>query len=215
MNNLLGQDISYEQLQAENAKLQAQLYEITAKYDWLVEKYLLKVKKVFGRSREMVDGQLVIEGVFNEAEIESDITQPDPTVEEVTEPIRTIVRKYSGQRKAKLEGLPVERIEYELPEEERNCDNCAEPLPELQPNIRTRIEVIPAQVKVIEEVQHVYAPCNKCDINEQLQIVETSEYQDQPVEKTELRLPAIINAPMPEAAIPHGMATESTSLKTY
>ena len=200
MKNVLEREKSYEQLQAEIDSLQAKLDEMTAKFDWLYEKYLLKVKKVFGRSREMVNGQLVIEGVFNEAEVESDNTQSDPTVEEVTEPIRKIIKKYPGQKKAKLDGLPVERIEYELPEENRNYENCGEPLPELQPNIRTRIEVIPAQVKVIEEVQHVYAPCNKCEANEPVLSAET----------TELSSSMIQNAPMPEAAIPHSIATEST-----
>jgi len=192
MENTQVTTIPYEQYQADIAKLQARLDELTAKYDRLLEKYMLKVRKVFGRSREMVNGQTVIEGVFNEAEAEADTTQPEPTVEEVTEPITKLVRKYTGQKQAKLEGLPVERIDYELPEEERNCNKCGEPLPELKPVVRTRIEVIPAQVKVVEEVKHVYAPCVKCDTED------------------EEEGHGILNASMPEAAIPHCMATEST-----
>jgi transposase len=176
---------------AEIAKMQAAYDELTAKYDWLLEKYLLKVKKVFGRSREMVDGQTIMEGAFDEAEAEADTTQPEPTADEVTEPARQIIRKYVGQKKDKLEGIPVERIDYDLPEEKRNCDKCGEPLPELQPNIRRRIEVIPAQIKVLEEVRHVYADCSKC-------------------KKDDEDGANIVNAPMPESAVPHSIAAEST-----
>jgi len=190
MINMKNTTVEYEKLQAEYVALQARLDELTAKYDRLLEKYMLKVRKIFGRSREMVNGQTVIEGVFDEAEVESDASLPEPTFEEVTEPIEKRSKKYPGQKKAKLEGLPVERIEYELPAEERNCDDCGKPLPELKPIIRTRIEVIPATVKVVEEVRHVYAPCN-CDLDD-------------------IENRGIVNAPMPEAAIPHSMATEST-----
>ena len=145
-----------------------------------------RLKKIFGRSREQVNGQTVIEGVFNEAKVEADTKQPDPPVEEVAEPINKLVRKYKRQKAGKLEGLPVERVDHELPEDARFCDKCGEPLPELAPVVSKRIEVIPAQVKVIENVHHIYAEC-KCGAE-----------------------PKIINAPMPEPAIPHSIATEPT-----
>lgn len=187
---MTNQTISIEELQAENAKLQNQLEELTAKYDWLLEKYQLKVNKVFGRSRQVIDGQTVLEGVFDEAEIEADTSQPDPSFEEVTETVRKTVRKYTGQKEDKLGLLPVERIDHELPEDERSCQLCGKPLPELAPIVHRRVEVIPAQVKVIEDVQHVYAGC-KCDEN----------VRDNA---------GIVNAPMPTPAIPHSIATEST-----
>ena len=181
---------SIEQYEAEIANLQAQIDELTKKYEWLLEKYKLKLKKIFGRSREIVNGQTVIEGVFNEAEVEVEPSQPEPTVDEITEPITKLVKKYQGQKKAKLEGLPSERIVYDISEKERNCVKCGTPLPELKPVIRTRIEVIPAQVKVLVEEQHVYGPC-PCDIEEHDHC-------------------NIINASMPVAAIPHSIATEAT-----
>jgi len=191
MDNTQEQAVSYEQLLAEHARLQAQLDELNAKYERLLEKYMLKIKKIFGRSREAINGQTVLEGVFNEAEVESDTAQPEPAVEEVAEAITKLAKKFPGQKKAKLEGLPIERIDYGLPEEARTCWNCGEPLSELKPVIRTRIEVIPAQIKVVEEVKHIYAPCNKCDVGE------CEEH-------------GIVNASMPEAAVPHSIATEST-----
>ena len=183
------QTVTIEKLQAENAILQAKLDELTAKHEWLLAKYMLQIRKTFRRSREQVDGQMVMEGVFNDAEAEADILQPDPDVETVTEPITAVVKKYSGQRKEKLEGLPVERIEYECPEEERVCNNCGETLPELNPEIRRRIDIIPAQVKVVEEVRHIYAGCKKCNKDDGSRITK---------------------AQMPEAAIPHSVASEAT-----
>ena len=186
MNNVADQTILIEQYEAEIAKLKDELNALEEKYEWLTAKYLLKVKKVFGRSREHVDGQMVIEGVFNEAEVEADNKLPDPSVEEVMEPINKVVRKYKGQKSDKLSGLPVERVEYELPEETRTCEKCGEPLPELAPIVIRRIEVIPVQVKVVENVRHIYAGC-KCEVE-----------------------PQIVNAPMPEPALSHSIATEST-----
>lgn len=180
-----------KRLSAENAILQSRLDELTGKYNFLLEKYLLKVKKLFGRAREAIDGQTVLEGFFNEAEVESDTTQPDPDIEEAIGPMLRQAKKYIGQKKAKLDGLPVERVDYDIPEEERICDNCGSPLPELKPEIRSRIEVIPAQIKVIEEVRHVYADCNKCKKDDQDDAV-------------------IIKAPIPQSAIPHSIATEAT-----
>ena len=51
---------------------------------------------MFGRSRKQVDGQAVIEGLFNEAEVESDTSKPDPSFEEVAEPATKADRKYKG-----------------------------------------------------------------------------------------------------------------------
>ena len=178
--------IPLEQHEAEMAKLRDEISALEAKYEWLSQKYLLKVQKVFGRSREQVDGQAVIEGLFNEAEVEAETSKPDPQLEEVTEPVNKTAHKYKGQKADKLEGLPVVRVDHELPEDERSCTKCGAPLPELAPVISRRIEVIPARINVIENVRHVYAGC-KCDEE-----------------------PSILNAPMPEPAIPHSIATEST-----
>ena len=190
--NDVGETVPIDVHNAAMSSKQAELDELTAKYDWLLAKYSQKIRKIFGRSREVVDGQVVMEGAFNEAEAESDLNQPEPTLEESVEPVTKQVKKYIGQKKDKLKGLPIERIDYELPAEERNCSICGDPLPELRPEIRRRIKVIPAQVNVLEEVRHIYAGCkNKC-------------------EKDNSYTPAITKAPMPEAAIPHSIASEST-----
>jgi transposase len=179
-----------EELEALNAKLQNQLDELTAKYEWLLEKYRLKVKQVFGRSREMVDGQIILEGVFDEAESEADTAIPDPSYEEATKDIPKRPTRYKGQKEDKFGFLPVERVEYELPEGERSCVLCEKPLPKLAPVVSRRIDVIPAQIRVIEDVRNVYAGCKCCE--------------------DEREGSGIVNAPMPERAIPRSIATEST-----
>ena len=201
MGKETNQTVSIEKLQAENALLKRQLEdvaaryenqldELTAKYEWLLEKYRLKVKKVFGRSSEVVNGQILLEGVFDEAESEADPSLPEPSIEDATKDIPKRPIRYIGQKEDKFGFLPVERIDHELPEDERSCDICGTPAPELAPIVSRRIEVIPAQIKVIEDVRHVYAGC-RCEED----IREGS---------------GIVNAPMPERAIPHSIATEST-----
>ncbi len=71
-------------------------------------------------------------------------------------------KKTAGQRELALAHLPVERITYDLPEGDRVCDTCHGPLHAMSQEIRRELQVIPAQVKVIEHVQEVYA-CRQCE----------------------------------------------------
>ena len=84
--------------------------------------------------------------------------------------------------------LPVEIIEYKMPEEEQLCECCGGKLHEMSTEIRKELEVIPAQAKVIEHVRYVYA-CRHC-------------------EKSDISTP-IVTAPMPAPALPGSIASES------
>ncbi|NLN19483.1 MAG: transposase [Firmicutes bacterium] len=68
------------------------------------------------------------------------------------------------------------------------CPQCAGRLHEMSTSIRIEIRVIPAQVKVIEHVQHVYA-CRAC-------------------ERTRIRTP-VVRALMPKPPIPGSYASPS------
>jgi len=87
-----------------------------------------------------------------------------------------------------LKDLPVETIEYKLPESEQVCSCCGGRLHEMSTETRREIEVIPAQVKVIEHVRYVYA-CRNC-------------------EKNEISTP-IVTTPMPAPALPGSIASAS------
>ncbi len=143
----------YEALERENAELKKQV-------NLLLEELRLARHRHFGTSSERTtDEQVRLDLVFNEAEAEAQPEAEEPTVETVTSQRR---KKHPGQRDAVLAGLPVERIEYPLSEEERICPCCGEVMDEMGVEIRRELKHVPAQTVVVEHVQHMYA-CRPCD----------------------------------------------------
>lgn len=112
----------YEALERENAELKKQV-------KLLLEQLRLARHRQFGKSSERTtDDQVRLDLVFNEAEAEAQPEAEEPTFETVTYQRR---KKQPGQRDAMLAGLPVERIEYHVPEEGRNCPCCGEVMDEV------------------------------------------------------------------------------------
>jgi transposase len=189
-----------EELEAELEKIRTEHAELKGDYEWLLEKYRLKVAKIFGRSRERfaVDGQMVIEGDFGEEEPAG----TPPEFEAEPEPEETTItytrpKRYPGQKADKFANLEERTVEHELPEEERICGECGETLPELAPAVSRRVEVIPPQARVVKTVRHRYGPCaHGCGNTE----CDGDGADDSP---------QIIDAPMPQPALPHSIATES------
>jgi transposase len=172
---------------AELSKAKTELAELKGDYEWLLAKYRLKASKVFGRSSEkhMVDGQTAFEGAFDEAEATADPSEPEPVVDPDTSSVTyKKPKRHPGQKDSKLAGLPERVEEFELPEEKRKCAGCGAALPELAPAVSRRVEVIPAQVCVVKSVRHRYAPCAR-------------------------GCAGASEAPMPQPALPHSIATES------
>ncbi len=71
-------------------------------------------------------------------------------------PSRISGKKAPGQREVALAHLPVERIEYRLPEAEQVCDTCQGPLHAMSTQMRREIKIIPAPVHVVKHVQYLY-----------------------------------------------------------
>ena len=92
-----------------------------------------------------------------------------------------------------LENLPTETIEYRLSAEEQVCSCCGGAMHEMSTEVRKELKVIPAQVKVIEHVRHVYS-CRHCELNE-------------------LETP-IVTAKMPEPVFPGSLASPSAMAYT-
>ncbi|WP_342580823.1 IS66 family transposase [Ureibacillus sp. FSL W7-1570] len=147
-----------EELQARNAELKKQNEALQAKIKWLEEQFRLSQHKKFGASSEKTNPDQLELPLFNEAEITADAEVEEPTLETIT-----YKRKKSvGQRDAKLENLPTETIHYRLAEEEQVCLCCGGTVHEMSTEIRREIKIIPAQVKVVEHVQHIYS-CRQCE----------------------------------------------------
>lgn len=148
-------------LQEINQKQQAQIGELEAKINFLIEQMKLAKHKRFGSSSEknQCSGQMILECCFNEAEKEAEQPFVEPTVEEIKGYKR---RKQKGHKEAKLANLPVEIIEHYLPEEEMFCEQCGGQRHVMGKETYKQIDIIPAQVKVIEHVTYTYA-CRICE----------------------------------------------------
>jgi transposase len=174
-----------QELQQRCALLEQQVAELATKLRWYEEQFRLAQRRRFGSSSERTHpDQLQL--VFNEAEVEAEAaaTQEEPTLETITYKRA----KQKGRRKASLEDLPTEIVEYRLPEEDQICPCCGGALHEMSTEVRQELKIIPAQVKAVKHIRYVYA-CRRC-------------------EREELNTP-IITADMPAPVIPGSLASPS------
>lgn len=157
---------------------QSTVDQLQEKLKWYEEQFRLLQHQRFGRSSEKCPDQMEL---FNEAEsILDDLKQDDSDIETIT-----YQRKKPG-RKPLPKHIPREVVRYELPEAERVCE-CGHALHEAGEDKSEQLEIIPAQIKVIEHVQVKYA-CRACENG-------------------------IISAPKPAQPIPRSFA--SASLLAY
>lgn len=120
------------------------------------EQQLLSMKRrQFGASSEKSDVDAMQINLFGNGEVAS-----PPETEEIT----YSRKKRKGKRDEDLSGLPVERIDYELSEEERACPSCGETMRDIGTGTRRELKLIPAKVIVLEHVAHAYA-CRNCEQN--------------------------------------------------
>lgn len=144
-------------------------------------------RKLFGKSSEKTAalslGQL---SLFDEAEIEADYNAPEPDLKQVEGYRR---KKFKGQRAELLKDLPRTKRLCTLVEEDRFCESCGTTLVSIgEEFIRTEIEFIPAEVRVIDYYRETFE-CRTCRKNGESYI-----------EKS----------PMPYPVIQHSMASPST-----
>jgi len=152
-------DAPSKELHEYIVSLEKQVADLTAKLRWYEERLRLAQHRRFGSSSERTASdpeQLLL--IFDEAELLADPKVEEPTTETIT----YTRRKAKGKRDRDLEDLPVERIEYRLPQEERTCTQCHGELHEMSAQVRRELKGIPAQVKVVEHVQVVYG-CRTCE----------------------------------------------------
>lgn len=172
-----------EQLNDKILCLEQQNAELDAKLKWYEEQFRLSRQKQFGASSEKTSDEQL--NLFNEAEDSANAQLEEPTVETITYQRK---KKQLGQREDKLKDLPVEVIEYRLPEHEQVCPCCQGKLHEMSTQVRQELKVIPAQVILQKHVQYIYA-CRQCD-------------------KEQTKTP-IIKAKMPNPILPGSLASPS------
>ena len=132
------------------------------------------------KGKYLCEGQITLEGTFNEAEEQANPNVPEPTVEAVEKK-----SKKTGQHRGRKEiraDLETKKILYKLPDDQRVCNVCGDTLvPYTEEYITTRIAVIPEQVYKVEYYREVYK-CPNCDKNgEKANIVKAENQTPVPV----------------------------------
>ncbi len=171
-----------EKLEEENNLLKQQNAELITKVNWYEEQFRLSKQREFGRSSEKSTPEQL--GIFNEAEIEA---KPDAQ-EQATIEISYTRRKGKETKEEKLKNVPLETIEYRLPQEEQVCSCCGGPLHEMSKQERLEVKYIPPVISGVKHIQYIYA-CRNC-------------------EKNEIQTP-IITAPAPKPALSGSIASPS------
>jgi len=140
------------------AKQSDQIEELKTLVKFYEEQYALSQRRRFSSSSEQTPDQLRFENLFNEPEDQADPSIPEPTYEEIAYKRK----KRVGKRDDDLSGLPVERVDYELPESERGCPECSDLMHDMGVTIRNEIVIIPAKVIKREHAVHTYG-CANCE----------------------------------------------------
>jgi len=166
------QRIGAQELQIESLQSRVAFFE---------EQFRLFRHKQFGASSETTVAQALL---FNEAELAQDSTPPDAEAAETdtSTPVAAHTRIKRG-RKGLPDTLPTERIEYTLPVDEQICPCCNGPLHAMSTECREELEFIPARIKRIEHVRHVYG-CRQCERSAEQATIVTAPAPKPPIAKS-------------------------------
>ena len=164
----------YEQLQQENAQLEAKLAareqeqaqvitSLTLQNEWLLEQLKLSKKKLFGRSSEQAE-QMVMDQLsltYNELEAYAFGTKA-ATEKQIAVKAHERKRQSGNVLDVVPEGTPTEVVEHRLPENERICSACGSEMVEIGKEVRRSLMMKPAEFWVREDVYYTYA-CKNCE----------------------------------------------------
>lgn len=149
-----------EQFEQEKSELKCQhtkeLSDLCAKYERLIEKYLLANQRYYGcKSEKVIPGQL---SLFNDVEFASDISGTEPLLDEV---IEKKPRRRGGKRKIDFSKLEQVVIRHELPQEEQVCEVCGDKLEEFNVEVSYTLRLVPAHL-IAEKHERVVYRCKAC-----------------------------------------------------
>lgn len=135
--------------------LQTKVRELTILVKHYQHQLLTAKRRQFGSSSERTEIDPRQMSIFGSEEA---APPPEPAIEEISYKRK----KRAGKRAEDLSGLPVERIDYELPESECACPQCGETMRDIGAEVRRELKLIPAKVIVLEHAAHTYA-CRNCE----------------------------------------------------
>jgi transposase len=141
------------QYQSELKQYQKQNNILEAEVSHLTEALQLLRQKHFGKSSEAVSSQQL--GIFNEAEVEAASLEADSLE------IKSYKRG-KPKRKQLPDNLPREEVIIELEGKDRLCPHDGQELTEIGKETSEKLDIIPAQIKVIKTIRKKYA-CKTCE----------------------------------------------------
>jgi transposase len=145
-------------LQELVVRLQNEVTFLSSRASVLEEELRLLRHKIFGRrSERFSEEESKQSALFDEAEgtAEAQPGQADATIE-----IAAHTRVKRGRRPLPAD-LAREEVVHDIPEHEKIC-SCGEPLVRIGEETSEKLDVIPAQLKVIRHIRPKYA-CKKCE----------------------------------------------------
>ena len=149
---------SENKLRKENEIKQKRIEILEHNVEALTQALLQAAKQRFGASREKTpdgNGQLY----FFEGETELPSEEEQAQTQTVKAHAR--LKRKSGDKARLIADIPREVVECVLNAEEV-CDVCSSPLQVIgKKTVRTELEYIPAKIKVIEYIQHIFK-CSTC-----------------------------------------------------
>ena len=155
MKKTIDLPISIEEKDALILSQQEEIERLHARYRQVLEQFKLAQQRNYARSSE--SNVLQLELQFDEAD--SVPTEELPKEEENT--ITVTYTRNKPKRRPLPDNLPREVIEHDVPEHEKQCA-CGCLKQRIGEEVTEQLEVIPAQLKVIQHVRPKYA-CNRCD----------------------------------------------------
>src|SRR3990167_9759152 len=149
-------------LSAENSALKEQLNKANAQIIWFKEQVKLIRHKQFGKQSEQMKSLQIVLPLFDDNESD-EVTETETPIS--PEKIRVT---YEREKKKKTTGrnidtsnLPREQIIHDLSDAEKICA-CGNPLCKIGEDKSEQLELVPAQLKVIEHITPKYT-CRHCE----------------------------------------------------
>jgi len=140
----------------------AEYESMQAQINWLMEQLRLAKKKVYGASSEQAKEELIGQLSFMFDETETWLSARRAAAKETKVAAHTRKQKRSSRVEEVLpDHVPVEVVEHRIPESERACPECGTLMTEIGTEVRRTLVMIPAQVKIREDVYFTYA-CQNC-----------------------------------------------------
>ena len=144
----------------------------------------LLLQKIRGSRQERIDpDQLTLFSMEELEQIAEQLKQGDPEDDLLDNDLSKGKRRRRRGRSGKLpEHLPREIIRHELSEAERSCPCCGQTRDEIGVETSEQLELIPAQLKVIQHDRVKYA-CRDCQQHDVSAHVAIADKPPQPIEK--------------------------------